>query len=96
MLSQPNQSIKSLKESVNKLQSRNPMLSRQIKNVTNMGCVDRYEVMQLRKRVKEDLFKRVKFITTTATEKECLQYLVDKLNSTPEIQRDWCANPYAH
>jgi hypothetical protein len=86
-----NHSVETLKESVEKLQSRNSMLSRQIKNVTKMGSVDRYEVMQLRKMVKENLFKKVKFITTTATEKKCLQYLVSKLNITPEIQRDWCA-----
>ena len=94
-LFQPEESVQTLKESVDKLQSRNSMLSRQIKNVTKMGGVDRYEVMQLRKMVKEDLFKKVKFITTTATEKKCLQYLVDKLNILPEIQRDWCAT-YAH
>jgi type IV pilus biogenesis protein CpaD/CtpE len=60
-----------------------------------MGGVNRYEVMQLRKMVKEDSFKRVKFITTTATEKKCLQYLMNKLNIFPEIQWYWCAT-YAH
>ena len=60
-----------------------------------MGGVDRYEVMQLRKMVKEDLFKKVNFITTTAMEPKCLEYLANKNNVVPETQRNWCAT-YAH
>jgi len=85
----------SLQEHIARLQNRNAMLSRQIKDVSKIGGVDRYEVMQLRKVVKEDLFKRVKFITTMATETKCLQYLSNKLNVLPETRRDWCAT-YAH
>ena len=66
------ETFESLHEHIAKLQNRNTMLSRQIKDVSKMGGVDRYEVMQLRKMVKEDLFKRVKFITTMATESKCL------------------------
>jgi uncharacterized protein YaaQ len=55
------------------------MLSCQIKNVTKMIGVERYEIMQLRKMVKEDLFKRVKIITMASKEKKCLQYLANKL-----------------
>ena len=87
--------VGSLQEYIGELKSRNVMLSRQVKSVTKMGGVDRYEVMQLRKMVKEDLFKKVKFITTSAMEKKCLEYLANKNNVSPETQRDWCAT-YAH
>ena len=60
------ETFESLQEHIARLQNRNAMLSRQIKDVSKMAGVDRYEVMQLRKVVKEDLFKRVKFITTMA------------------------------
>ena len=66
---QAHETIESLQANIQKLHSRNMMLSRQVISVSKMGGVDRYEVMQLRKMVKEDLFKRVKFITTTAMKK---------------------------
>ena len=87
--------IDTLQESVAKLQARNQMLARQIKNITRMGGVDKYELMQIRKMVKEDLFKRVKFITTTAMEAKCMKYLSNKLNVPPETQQEWSAT-YAH
>jgi hypothetical protein len=87
--------IDTLQESVAKLQARNQMLAHQIKNITKMGGVDKYELMQIRKMVKEDLFKRVKFITTTAMEAICMKYLSNKLNVPPETQRKWSAI-YAH
>jgi hypothetical protein len=87
--------IETLQESVVKLQTRNQMLARQIKNITKMGGVDKYEQVQIRKMVKEDLFKRVKFITTTAMEAKCMQYLSNKLNVPTETQREWIAT-YAH
>jgi hypothetical protein len=87
--------IETLQESVVKLQTRNQMLARQIKNITKMGGVDKYEQAQIRKMVKEDLFKRVKFITTTAMEAKCMQYLSNKLNVPTETQREWIAT-YAH
>jgi hypothetical protein len=87
--------IDTLQESVAKLQARNQMLAQQIRNITRMGGVDKYELMQIRKMVKEDLFKRVKFITTTAMEAKCMKYLSNKLNVPPETQREWSAT-YAH
>lgn len=60
-----------------------------------MGGVDKYELMQIRKMVKEDLFKRVKFITTTAMEAKCMKYLSNKLNVPAERQHEWSAT-YAH
>jgi hypothetical protein len=87
--------IETLQESVAKLQARNQMLARQIKNITKMGGVDKYEVMQIRKMVKEDLFKRVKFITTRAVEAKCMQYLSNKMNIPTETRREWTAT-YAH
>jgi hypothetical protein len=45
--------------------------------------------------VKEDLFKRVKFITTTAMEAKCMKYLSNKLNVPAERQHKWSAS-YAH
>jgi hypothetical protein len=80
--------INTLQESVAKLQAHNQMLARQIKNITRMGGVDKYELMQIRKMVKEDLFKRVKFITTTAMEAKYMKYLSNKLNVPPETQRE--------
>ncbi len=87
--------IDTLQESVAKLQARNQMLARQIKNITRMGGVDKYELMQIRKMVKEDLFKRVKFITTTAMEAKCMKYLSNKMNVPAERQHEWSAT-YAH
>jgi hypothetical protein len=69
--------------------------ARQIRNITKMGGVDKYELMQIRKTVKEDLFKRVKFITTTAMEEKCMKYLSNKLNVPAEQQHEWSAT-YAH
>jgi hypothetical protein len=63
-----NDTVSTLQESVAKLHAQNQMLTRQIRNITKMGGVDKYELMQILKMVKEDLFKRVKFITTTAME----------------------------
>jgi hypothetical protein len=52
------------------------MLLHQIENETKMGGMDRYEVMQLRKMVEKVLFKWVKVITTTATEKNVCSILL--------------------
>jgi hypothetical protein len=72
------------------------MLARQIRNISKMGGVDKYELMQIRKMVKEDLFKRVKFITTTtAMGAKCMKYLSNKLNIPAEQQHEWSAM-YAH
>ena len=60
-----------------------------------MGGVDKYELMQIRKMVEEDLFKRVKFITTTSMEAKCMKYLSNKLNVPAEPHHDWSAT-YAH
>ena len=87
--------IDTLQESVAKLEARNRMLASQIRNISKMGGVDKYELMQIRKMVKEDLFKRVKFITTTAMEEKCMKYLSNKLNVPIEMQREWSAT-YAH
>ena len=50
------ETFESLQKHIEQLQDRNTLLSRQIKDVSKMGIVDRYELMQLRKMVKEDLF----------------------------------------
>jgi hypothetical protein len=90
-----NDTVSTLQESVAKLHARNQMLARQIRNITKMGGVDKYELMQIWKMVKEDLFKRVKFITTTAMETKCMKYLSNKLNVPAERQHEWSAT-YAH
>jgi hypothetical protein len=51
--------------------------------------------MQIQKMVKEDLSKRVKFITTTEMEAKCMKYLSNKLNVPAEQQHEWSAT-YAH
>jgi hypothetical protein len=84
-----NDPFSTLQESVAKLHAQNQMLARQISNITKMGGVDKYELMQIRNMVKEDLFKRVKFITTTAMEAKCMKYLSNKLNVTAERQHEW-------
>jgi hypothetical protein len=71
------------------------MLARQIRNITKMGGVDNYELMQTRKMVKKDLFKQFKFIMTTAMEAKCMKYLSNKLNIQAERQHEWSAT-YAH
>jgi hypothetical protein len=90
-----NDTIGTLQESVAKLHARNQMLARQIRNITKMGGVDKYELMQIRKMVKEDLFKQVKFITTAAMEAKCMKYLSNKLNVPAERQHEWSPT-YAH
>jgi hypothetical protein len=90
-----NDTVSTLQESVAKLHAQNQMLVRQIRNITLMGGVDKYELMQIRKMVKEDMFKRVKFITTTAMEAKCMKYLSNKLNVPAERQHEWSAT-YAH
>jgi type IV pilus biogenesis protein CpaD/CtpE len=90
-----NDTVSTLQESVAKLHAQNQMLAWQIRNITKMGGVDKYELMQIRKMVKEDLFKRVKFITTTAMEAKCMKYLSNKRNVPAERQHKWSAT-YAH
>jgi hypothetical protein len=90
-----NDTVGTLQESVAKLHAQNQILARQIRNITKMGGVDKYELMQIRKMVKEDLFKQVKFITTTAMEAKCMKYLSNKLNVPAERQHEWSAT-YAH
>jgi type IV pilus biogenesis protein CpaD/CtpE len=80
--------VGTLQESVVKLHARNQMLSREIRNITKVRGVDKYELMQIRKMVKEDLFKRVKFITNTAMEAKCMKYLSNKLNVPAERQHE--------
>jgi hypothetical protein len=86
-----NDTVGTLQESVAKLHARNQILARQIRNITKMGGVNKYELMQIRKVMKEDLFKRVKFITTTAMEAKCMKYLSDNLNVPVERQHEWSA-----
>jgi ABC-type microcin C transport system permease subunit YejB len=86
-----NDTVGALQESVAKLHARNQMLARQIRNITKIGGVDKYELMQIRKMVKEDLFKRVKFITTMAVEAKCMKFLSNKLNVPAELQHKWSA-----
>jgi hypothetical protein len=88
-----NDTVGTKQESIAKLHARNQMLARQIKNITKMGGVDKYELMQIRRMVKEDLFKRVKFFTTTAM--EGMKYLSNKLNVPAERQHEWSAT-HAH
>jgi hypothetical protein len=90
-----NDTVGTPRESIAKLHAQNQMLARQIRNITKMGCVDKYELMQIRKMVKKDLFKRVKFITTTAMEAKCMKYLSNKLNVPAERHHKWFAT-YAH
>jgi hypothetical protein len=91
-----NDTVGTLQESVAKLHARNQMLARHIRNITKrMGGVDKYELMQIRKMVKEDLFRRVKFITATAMEAKCMKYLSNKLNVPAERQHEWSAT-YVH
>jgi hypothetical protein len=45
--------------------------------------------------VKDDLIKRVRFITTTAMEAKCMKYLTNKLNVPAERQHEWSAT-YAY
>jgi hypothetical protein len=84
-----------LQESVAKLHARNQMIARQIRNINKMGGVDKYELMQIRKMVKEGLFKRLKFIRTTAMEAKHTKYLSNKLNVPAERQHEW-STTYAH
>jgi hypothetical protein len=44
-----NDTVSTLQESVAKLHAQNQMLARQIRNITKMGGVDKYELMQIRK-----------------------------------------------
>jgi hypothetical protein len=90
-----NDTVGTLQESVAKLHACNQMLAWQIRNITKMGDMDKYERMQIRKMVKDDLFKQVKFITTTAMEAKCMKCLSNKLNVPAERQHE-CSATYAH
>ena len=77
------------------LTQQNAVLHRQVAHVTSVGAADKFQIIQVRKMVKEDLFKKVKFITTAATEAACMQYLATKFSVRTEDQRDWTVT-YSH
>ena len=60
-----------------------------------MGAVDKFQILQVRKMVKEDLFKKVKFITTSKIEESAMTYLARKFSVKTEEEADWKAT-YSH
>jgi uncharacterized Ntn-hydrolase superfamily protein len=90
-------SVDQLQKQVKALERRNRMLRLQVKSVTSVGMADQFQVLQVRKMVKEDLFKKVKFINKHSLEVSCMKYLANKFSIKPEDERDWMATyaPYA-
>ena len=89
--------VDELQQQVTILEKRNKMLRLQVSSVTSVGAADQFQVLQIRKMVKEDLFKKVKFINKPSLEMACMQYLSNKFSIKPEDERDWMATyaPYA-
>ena len=89
--------VDQLQQQVKILEKRNKMLRMQVSSVTSVGAADQFQVLQVRKMVKEDLFKKVKFINKPSLEMACMQYLSNKFSIKPEDERDWMATyaPYA-
>jgi len=89
--------VDQLQQQVKILETRNKMLRMQVSSVTNVGAADQFQVLQIRKMVKEDLFKKVKFINKPSLEMACMQYLSNKFSIKQEDERDWMATyaPYA-
>ena len=77
------------------LANRNKLLNQQVCRCTTMGAVDKFQILQVRKLVKEDLFKKVKFINTTKMEDSALGYLARLFGVKQEDNHDWKAT-YAH
>ncbi len=86
-----------LQQQVKILEKRNKMLRLQVSSVTSVGAADPFQVLQIRKMVKEDLFKKVKFINKPSLELACMRYLSNKFSIKQEDERDWMATyaPYA-
>ena len=84
-----------LEAMVQALTKRNHCLHRQVQHVTTVGAVDKFQVSRVRKIVKEDLFKYVKFINTAKCEATCMHYLATKFSVKAEDERDWIAT-YTH
>ena len=77
------------------LERANAQLQRQVKSVTQVGATNLFQETQVRKMVKEDLFKNVKFITTPALEKKCMDYLARKFAVNESEMKDWIST-YKH
>ena len=86
-----------LQQQVKILEKRNKMLRLQVSSVTSVGAADPFQVLQIRKMVKEDLFKKVKFINKPSLELAYMRYLSNKFSIKQEDERDWMATyaPYA-
>ena len=78
------------------LEAANLLLRCQVASVTTIGAADKFQLMQVRKMVKENLFKKVKFINTPVVEAAAMAYLAKIFAIKPEEQRDWIATfaPY--
>ena len=77
------------------LERANAQLQCQVKSVTQVGATNLFQETQVRKMVKEDLFKNVKFITTPALEKKCMDYLAKKFAVNESETKDWIST-YKH
>ena len=82
-------SVDHLQKQVKTLEHRNKMLRLQVHSVTSVGAADKFQVLQVRKMVKEDLFKKVKFINKLTLEMSCMKYLANKFSIKPEDELDW-------
>ena len=89
-------SVAHLEAQLKLLQERNAILQRQVSSVTSIDPVDAFQLLQVRKMVKEDLFKKIKFITTRKEEMKSMTYLSRQFGVKTDDARDWQATcmPY--
>ena len=88
-------SVATMKKKLSALQRTNTLLVRQVKGVTRAGTANMVELAAVRKTAKEDLFKKVKFITTAKLENSAMKYLATGFHVKEEERNQWQVT-YAH
>ena len=88
-------SVATMKKKLSALQRTNTLLVRQVKGVTRAGTANMVELAAVRKTAKEDLFKKVKFITTAKLENSAMKYLATGFHVKEEERNQWQVI-YAH
>ena len=79
----------SMKKQLKQLEQTNSLLKRQVKTITSAGTANMVELAAVRKMAKEDLFKKVKFVTTGKLEENAMKYLAVKFHVKEEDRSQW-------
>ena len=89
LLNSNDSNVDQIQQQVKALEKCNKMLCLKVSSVMTVGAADKFQVLQIWKMVKEDLFKKGKFINKPKLEMLCMKYLANKFSIKPEDKCDW-------